>query len=72
MRRIAILEEMAQRIYKEWFVDFKYPGHENDKLVESELGMIPERWEVHKIGIFIQYYIGEAFKSKELMKNVRY
>ena len=49
-RRIAILEEMAQRIYKEWFVDFKYPGHENDTLVDSELGMIPEGWEVQAIG----------------------
>lgn len=45
-RRIQILEEMAKRIYKEWFVDFKYPGHENDKIVNSELGMIPEGWEV--------------------------
>ena len=42
-RRIQILEEMAQRIYKEWFVDFKYPGHENDKLVDSD-AMIPEGW----------------------------
>ena len=48
-RRIQILEEMAQRIYKEWFVDFKYPGYENDKLVESELGMIPEGWEVVEV-----------------------
>ncbi len=47
--RIQILEEMAQRIYKEWFVDFKYPGHENDELVDSELGMIPEGWEVKKL-----------------------
>lgn len=45
-RRIQILEEMALRIYREWFVHFRYPGHENDKLVESELGMIPEGWEV--------------------------
>ena len=43
-RRIQILEEIAQRIYKEWFVDFKYPGHENDKLVDSELGMIPKNF----------------------------
>ena len=48
-RRIAILEEMAQRIYKEWFVDFRYPGHENDEMVESELGMIPEGWEVKSL-----------------------
>ncbi len=41
-RRIKILEEMAQRIYREWFVDFRYPGHENVPLVDSELGPIPE------------------------------
>ena len=48
-RRIAILEEMAQRIYKEWFVDFKYPGHENGEMVDSELGIIPETWGVKKL-----------------------
>jgi len=48
-RRIQILEEMAQRIYREWFVDFKFPGHENVKMVESELGMIPEGWEVRSM-----------------------
>lgn len=45
-RRIKILEEMAQCIYKEWFVNFRYPGHENVPLVDSELGPIPEGWEV--------------------------
>lgn len=43
-RRIAILEEMAQAIYREWFVNFRFPGHENVKLVDSPLGMIPEGW----------------------------
>jgi type I restriction enzyme S subunit len=37
---------MAQSTYQEWFVYFRYPGHEQDKLVESDLGMIPEGWEV--------------------------
>jgi len=45
-RRIAILEEMAQTIYREWFVNFRFPGHENVKLVDSPLGQIPEGWEV--------------------------
>ena len=45
-RRIAILEEMAQAIYREWFVNFRFPGHENVKLVQSTLGMIPEGWAV--------------------------
>ena len=37
-RRIAILEEMAQRLYREWFVHFRFPGHESVNMVESELG----------------------------------
>lgn len=45
-RRIAILEEMAQRLYREWFVHFRYPGHESVPLVDSEFGPIPEGWNV--------------------------
>lgn len=47
-RRIKILEEMAQAIYKGWFVNFRFPGHEKVKMVKSKLGMIPEGWEVVK------------------------
>ena len=64
-RRIAILEEMAQRIYKEWFVDFKYPGHENDKLVDSELGMIPEGWESTSFDKLISFSIGGDWGKEE-------
>ncbi len=49
-RRIAILEEMAQAIYREWFVHFRFPGHEGIKRVESELGPVPEGWEVVTLG----------------------
>ena len=48
-RRIAILEEMAQTIYREWFVHFRFPGHENVNLVHSPLGQIPEGWEVVRV-----------------------
>lgn len=48
--RIAILEEMAQRLYQDWFVHFRFPGHEKVKMVESEMGLIPERWVVSSIG----------------------
>lgn len=48
-RRIAILEEMARRIYEEWFVRFRFPGHEQVKMVESELGLIPEGWEIKRL-----------------------
>ena len=63
-RRIQILEEMAQRIYKEWFVDFKYPGHEDDGFVDSELGKIPEGWKVKNITELSDISYGFAFKSK--------
>jgi len=49
-RRIKILEEMAQALYREWFVKFRFPGHEKVKMVESELGMVPEGWEVRRLG----------------------
>ena len=49
-RRIAILEEMARRIYEEWFVRFRFPGHENVRMVESELGLVPEGWGVATLG----------------------
>ena len=45
-RRIEILEEMARRLYEEWFVQFRFPGHEWVEFKESELGLIPEGWEV--------------------------
>jgi len=49
-RRIEILEEMARSIFREWFVKFRFPGHEQVQMVDSELGLIPEGWEVVKIG----------------------
>lgn len=52
-RRIAILEDMAQSLYREWFVNFRYPNHQdnldadgNPKLIDSPLGQIPDGWEV--------------------------
>jgi type I restriction enzyme, S subunit len=46
-RRIRILEEMARSIYREWFVDFRFPGHEKIPLVDSSLGPIPQGWGVN-------------------------
>lgn len=48
-RRIKILEEMARMIYREWFVNFRFPGHEQVKMVDSPLGLIPEGWEVKPV-----------------------
>lgn len=49
-RRIRILEDMARSLYREWFVHFRYPGHESVPLVDSPLGQIPQGWEVKKLG----------------------
>jgi len=40
------LEQMAQSIFKEWFIKFKFPGHKKVKMLNSELGKIPEGWEM--------------------------
>jgi type I restriction enzyme, S subunit len=45
-RRIRILEAMARALYREWFVHFRFPGHESMPLVPSALGEIPQGWEV--------------------------
>lgn len=49
-RRIAILEEMARRLYEEWFVRFRFPGHEDVRMVESELGLVPLGWSFTALG----------------------
>jgi type I restriction enzyme, S subunit len=43
-RRIRILEDMAEMIYREWFVNFRFPGHEKVELEDSGLGPMPEGW----------------------------
>jgi len=43
-RRIGLLEQLARSLYREWFVRFRFPGHEAVELVGSELGPIPEGW----------------------------
>lgn len=48
-RRIKILEEMAQSLYREWFVHFRFPGHDKVTMVPSPLGPIPQGWEVKKL-----------------------
>lgn len=45
-KQIKLLEESAQRLYKEWFIDLRFPGHENTKIVDG----VPEGWEKKKIG----------------------
>ncbi|MBW1612544.1 MAG: restriction endonuclease subunit S [Deltaproteobacteria bacterium] len=69
LRRIKILEEMAQNLYHEWFIKFRFPGHENTRFVNSPLGRIPEGWEIGKLGDISHVTTGYAFKSKDWSKD---
>jgi len=62
-RRIKILEEMAQMLYREWFVNFRFPNHENVKMVESEIGLLPEGWEVVELSDVINFKNGKTIKA---------
>lgn len=68
-RRIKILEETAQKIYTEWFANFRFPGHEKVKMVDSgtKLGMIPEGWEVHHLDDCLIVHRGKSYTSEELV-----
>jgi type I restriction enzyme S subunit len=57
-QRINTLESMARALYHEWFVHFRYPGHESITLDPSTLGDIPEGWEVRKIAEFADFTRG--------------
>ena len=63
-RRIKILEEMAQAMYREWFVNFRFPGHEGVRMVKSELGPVPEGWEVKKLGEVCLLIMGQSPNSE--------
>lgn len=66
-RRIEVLEEMARTIYREWFVHFRYPGHERANFVESPIGEVPEGWGVRQSGDLISegaLDIGDGYRAK--------
>lgn len=64
-RRIALLEQMVQATYSEWFVRFRYPGFEDVTLVDSPLGLIPQGWKVRTIGDVLDLRYGKALKAAD-------
>jgi type I restriction enzyme S subunit len=68
-RRIKILEAMARALYREWFVEFRFPGHENHPRVPSPLGEIPEGWEVRNVKDIATVTYGFPFASKKFNAN---
>ncbi len=67
-KQIKLLEEAAQRLYKEWFVDLHFPGHENTKIVDG----VPEGWEKKKVNSIIELQSGFAFQSSSFDESGAY
>jgi type I restriction enzyme, S subunit len=63
-RCIRILEAMVRAVYREWFVHFRFPNHENHPRVPSPLGAIPQGWEVKKLGDIADISWGDTSTTK--------
>ena len=64
-KQIKLLEEAAQRLYKEWFVELRFPGHENTKMVDG----LPEGWERKKVGEVAEFTRGRTITKKEAIEG---
>ncbi|WP_297908337.1 restriction endonuclease subunit S [uncultured Parabacteroides sp.] len=64
-KQIKLLEESAQRLYKEWFVDLRFPGHENTKFVDG----VPEGWEKICLGELVCFKRGKTITKKEIIEG---
>jgi len=62
-KQIKLLEEAAQRLYKEWFVDLRFPGHENTKIVDG----VPEGWENTNVNNILTFHRGYDLTHKEFV-----
>ena len=64
-KRIRLLEQMAENLYKEWFVRFRFPGHEKVEMVKTKLGKLPSTFTVTNMESVIDYYIGGGWGNDE-------
>jgi type I restriction enzyme S subunit len=64
-RRIAIFEEMARRLYDEWFIKFRFPGHTTTTFVETAKGCAPAGWPGHTLSDLLELRYGKALKANE-------
>jgi type I restriction enzyme S subunit len=63
-RRVAVLEEMARGLFEEWFVRFRFPGHETVPILDTPDGPLPEGWRWENLYDAAEVSFGFAFKSK--------
>lgn len=61
-KQIKLLEEAAQRLYKEWFVDLRFPGHENTKIVDG----VPEGWHRGTVGQIAEFKRGRTITKAQV------
>ncbi len=66
-RRIAILEEMARSLYREWFVESRFPGHEGIEMVGAELGLVPTDWEPTTIDKVAKVIRGRSYRGADVV-----
>ena len=62
-KQIKLLEEAAQRLYKEWFVDLHFPGHENTNIVDG----VPEGWTPSQLGQLVEFKRGKTITKKDVI-----
>lgn len=67
-RQIKLLEEAAQRLYREWFVELRFPGHESVKVVDG----VPEGWMKGTVDNIVKLLSGYPFKSSEYVSSGKY
>ena len=67
-KQIKLLEEAAQRLYKEWFVDLHFPSHENTKIVDG----VPEGWEKKPVDSIYSIKYGKNLSTKLISENGEY
>lgn len=73
-KRIKILEKMAKLIYEEWFIKFRFSGHEKIKMIDggTEFGKIPEGWNRGKLKNLYNFLPGFAYLSKDFKKDGKF
>ena len=64
-KRIRLLEKMAENLYKEWFVRFRFPGHEKVEFGESKYGKLPNTFRILRMNEVFDYYIGGGWGEEE-------
>ena len=68
-KRIRLLEKMAENLYKEWFVRFRFPGHEKVEFGESKYGKLPNTFRILRMNEVFVYYIGGGWGEEEQSKD---